>query len=97
MAQVNEFSTFLRMGRCKSLGSLKSFLCYAPQLSGASVLFLLILSPPQGAQLGMAAMAEGLAVGSLAARKPFVTMLSSRRAHHRGSCSGLMAETSFVY
>ena len=24
------------MGRCKSLGSLKSFLCYAPQLSGAS-------------------------------------------------------------
>ena len=26
MSQVNEFSTFLCMGRCKSLGSLKSFL-----------------------------------------------------------------------
>ena len=36
--QVNEFSTFLCMGRCKSLGSLKSFLSCAPQLSGASVL-----------------------------------------------------------
>ena len=29
-SQVNEFSTFLRMGRCKSLGSLKSLLWYAP-------------------------------------------------------------------
>ena len=25
-SQVNEFSTFLHMGRCRSLGSLKSFL-----------------------------------------------------------------------
>ena len=32
------------MGRFKSLGSLKSFLCYAPQLSGASTLCFLILS-----------------------------------------------------
>ena len=32
------------MGRCKSLGSLKSFLWYAPQLSGASILCFHILS-----------------------------------------------------
>ena len=38
-SQVNEFSTFLYMGRCKSLGSLKSFLWYAPSLSGASIWF----------------------------------------------------------
>ena len=29
-SQVNEFSAFLCMGRCKSLGSLKLFLWYAP-------------------------------------------------------------------
>ena len=39
ISQVKEFSAFLCMGRCKSLGSLKSFLGYAPQLSGASILF----------------------------------------------------------
>ena len=38
-SQVNEFSTFLCMGRCKSLGSLKSFLWYGPYLSWASILF----------------------------------------------------------
>ena len=36
-SQVKEFSTFPCMGRCKSLGSLKSFLWCAPQLSGASI------------------------------------------------------------
>ena len=30
LSQVKEFSTFLRMGICKSLFSLKSFLSYAP-------------------------------------------------------------------
>ena len=30
-----QFSTFLCMGRCKNLGSLKSFPQYAPQLSGS--------------------------------------------------------------
>ena len=35
---VKEFSTFLCMGRCKSLGSLKSFLSYSSKLSGASIL-----------------------------------------------------------
>ena len=34
ITQVKEFSTLLCMGRCKSLGSLKSFLWYAPELSG---------------------------------------------------------------
>ena len=36
ISQVNEFSTFLCLGRCKRL---KSSLWYAPQLSGASTLF----------------------------------------------------------
>ena len=41
---LKEFSAFLRMGRCKSLHlvSLKSFLWYAPQLSGISILHFLI-------------------------------------------------------
>ena len=37
-AAVKEFSTFLCIGRCKSLGSLKSFLSYASKLSGANLL-----------------------------------------------------------
>ena len=37
-SQISDFSTFMCMGRCKSLGSLKSFLTYAPQLSWASTL-----------------------------------------------------------
>ena len=44
IAQVKEFSAFLCMGRCKSLGSLKSFLSYASQLCGVSVLCFHILS-----------------------------------------------------
>ena len=43
ITQVKEFSAFLRMGRCKSLGPLKSFLSYTPQLAGASVLWFHIL------------------------------------------------------
>lgn len=41
---LKEFSIFLHRGRCKSLDSLKSFLCCAPQLSEASILCLLLLS-----------------------------------------------------
>ena len=37
-SQAKEFSTFLCMGKCKNLGSLKSFLSYVSQLSGASIL-----------------------------------------------------------
>ena len=42
-SQVKEFSAFLCVGRCKSLGSLKSFLWHEPQLSGASILCFLFL------------------------------------------------------
>ena len=41
---MKEFSAFLYLGRRKNLGSLKSFLWYAPQLSGASVLCFNILT-----------------------------------------------------
>ena len=37
---MKESSALLCMGRCKSLGSLKSFLSYASQLSGASFSYL---------------------------------------------------------
>ena len=40
ISQDNEFSAFLCKERCKSLGSLKSFLSYASQLSGASFSYL---------------------------------------------------------
>ena len=39
ISHVKNFSALLCMGRYKNLGSLKSFLCYAPQLSGADTLF----------------------------------------------------------
>ena len=42
LSQVKEFSTFLYMARCKPLSSLKSFLSYVSQLSGASVLWFFI-------------------------------------------------------
>ena len=41
---MKEFSAFLCMGRRKSLGSLKSFLRYSPQLSGAYILCFQILT-----------------------------------------------------
>ena len=44
ISQVKEFSAFLCMGSCKSLGSLKPFLSYTSQLSGFSILVFLILS-----------------------------------------------------
>ena len=39
MSRVKEFSAFLCLGRCRSLGSLESFPWCVPQLSGASILF----------------------------------------------------------
>ena len=51
ISQVKEFSTFLYMGRCRSLGSLKSFLWYAPQLSEARILCFHILSSLKAHQL----------------------------------------------
>ena len=44
ISQVEEFSAFLCMGICKSLGSLKSFPSYAFQLSGASVFWFSVLT-----------------------------------------------------
>ena len=41
--QAKEFSILLCLGRCKPLGSLNSFLSYAPQLSGAKSCFVLSL------------------------------------------------------
>ena len=38
MSRVKEFRAFLCMGRRRSLGSLRSFLSHASQLSGASIL-----------------------------------------------------------
>ena len=52
MFQMKEFSAFLCIGRCKSLGSLNSFLWYAPQLSGARILCFLILSSLRAHCLG---------------------------------------------
>ena len=47
--QVKEFSAFLCMERCKSLGSLKSFLSYAPQhLEPVSKVYTSWASFPQG-------------------------------------------------
>ena len=60
-SQVKEFSIFPCMGRCTSLGSLRSFLWYAPWLSGASMLrspILLFPGFPRG--LGVAAVCDGL-------------------------------------
>ena len=44
VSQVKEFRAFLCPGSCKNLGSLKSFIWCASQLSGASILYFLILS-----------------------------------------------------
>ena len=44
VSQVKALSAFLCMGRYKSLGSLKSFLSHASQLSGVSVLCVHILN-----------------------------------------------------
>ena len=40
VSQIKEYSTHLCMGRCKCLGTLRSFLSYASQLSEASILLL---------------------------------------------------------
>ena len=68
---------YVSVGRCKSLGSLKSFPGYEPQLSGPGVLGFLILSFLRCTPGGDCY--TGLAVGT-----PFVSILSSLRAHHPG-------------
>ena len=72
ISQVKEFGAFLCMGRCKSLGSLKSVLSFA-QRSGASILF----SPPY--------LPHGSPVGSgcslMVAMAGVLSFLTSLRAH----------------
>ena len=76
------------MGRCKSLGSLKSLLWYVPQPSGASILSFLIMSlfrVHTGGRSG-----EGKGGGScsswlLDGGHP-VSILTSLRAHLQGIC-----------
>ena len=63
--QINEFSVCLCMERYKSLGSLKSFLWYAPQLSGASILCFLILSFLRVHCLGVAAVSDNLMTSTM--------------------------------
>ena len=72
-------STFLCMGRCKSLDSLKPYVWYAPQLSGASVFTSWVSS--------------GLIVGSgcslmVARWQIFSSFLSSLRAYQLTICGG---------
>ena len=69
ISQVNKFSTFLCIGRCKSLDSVKSLLRDAPELHRRSVLLFSILSP-LWVHTGTGCSAEGLAAGS-----PFVSSL----------------------
>ena len=57
ISQVNEFTAFLCLRRCKSLGSLKSFLGCAPQ--GQYPVFLHSASA-LGGHLGVATVAKGL-------------------------------------
>ena len=52
ISQINEFSAFLYMGRCKSLGSLRSFLWCAPQLSEASILCFFLCWVSSGLTIG---------------------------------------------
>ena len=79
LTEPPEISALLCMGRYKSLGSLKSFLWCASQLSGASILCFLILRDSSGTLLGC--------MQQLIPRwRPFfVSVLSSLWAHHQGS------------
>ena len=54
ISQVKEFSAFLCMGRCRSVGSLKSFLPYALQLSRANILCFSHPELPWGSPWGVA-------------------------------------------
>ena len=89
-SQVKEFSAFLYMGRCKSLGSLKLFLWYASQLSGASILCFSHPELPWGSPKGVAAV-WWLLDGRYSFLPEFPQGSPSVVAHL------LMTVTSFVY
>ena len=86
ISQVKEFSAFLCMGRCKSLGSLKSFLWYAPQLSGDSILCFPILSllRVHRQEWLQRWLLDGFGSGQPVS---LVSIPSSLRAHPPGSCN----------
>ena len=75
------------MGRCKSgLTEISPLLCTTA--TWVQYPFLSHPEPRQGAPLGVAALADGLAAGSLS-----VSLLSSLRTHRRGVVAdGLMAQ-----
>ena len=73
ISQVKEIGAFLRMGRCRRLGSLK-FISYASQLSWASILSFF---PPSWAPLGLTI---GNSCGLMATRSQiFFSFLSALR------------------
>ena len=92
ISQVKEFSAFLSLARCKSLGSLKSFLRYAPQLSGATILCFFILSLRRVRGWGWL---PWLRAWQWAAHLSSSWVPLGLRV--QGSCSGKMSATSFVY
>ena len=79
---VNESSALVCMGRCKSLGSLKSFLWWAPQLSGANILLFSILS-----SLGLHSQGSPVAAGLTATAS---LVYCCGRRHSLSSCSLLI-------
>ena len=81
------------MGRCKNLGSLKSFFWYAPQLPETSIQLFSILNHHQGTQLEETVVAEGLAASRVLLSPSWIPSGLTIR----GGCSGLMAVTSSVY
>ena len=91
ISQVNEFSPFLWLGRCKNLGSLKSFHWYAPWPSRGSVPLCAILSPFGVHRWGWL---QGLRVRWQACCW-FPSWVPSGSLS--GQWSWLMAMTSFVY
>ena len=80
-------------GKMHESDLLKSFLWYALYLSLASVLSFPHPGSLQGKQLGVAAVAEGLAAGG-----PSVSILSSLGAHFGGPIMWCLdGSTSFIY
>ena len=85
LSQLNEFSTFLRVRRCKSLGSLKSLLWYAPSYLGP-------LSWALSSWVPSGCITEGSYRGRERGRgQPTHLHSGSLQARLRGGCSDLMA------
>lgn len=83
ITQVKEYSTFPCIRRCKSLGSLKLFLGYAPPLPGARILGF--LSPVSSGCTFPLRVGSGVVAVWWFNGRHYVPILSSLRAHHRAS------------